>query len=469
MPEPVGPPSVPVVGSPVCQAPFTSLHLEPNGNVKACCMNHLHSLGNLHRSTLREIWDGEATRVLRRALEAGDLTRGCEQCASHIERGTAASAQLQVFEAYERRGPDPAWPSNLELALSNACNLQCIMCNGDLSSSIRIHREHRPPIESPYGDAFFDDLDEFLPHLRSVTFLGGEPFLARPALRVMDRLVELGLSPSISVITNGTQLTPQVERIVRSLPTHVSISIDAIDPERLSAIRVGVDAEALMANIWRFRALLTESGGGMALSFTLMRHNWDQLLDVLLLADRLECDVFVVKLFHPASHSLLHLPEEEVERICTELEHLDRRRGHELGRNAALWQEQLAWIRGVRGRRASAPTDGVAVSIDPRRADAVTIWTDGDLLVQRVDPVGASLAGVALEPLLGQSLVDVHAAIERVLGAAISTEVAYGADGTQHSTLRFASDAPVERIDASLSVTDDGRHRWVVAAGASGA
>jgi MoaA/NifB/PqqE/SkfB family radical SAM enzyme len=48
------------------------------------------------------------------------------------------------------------YPSMLELELNNTCNLECVMCIGELSSSIRKNREKLPAIRSPYDEAFVE-------------------------------------------------------------------------------------------------------------------------------------------------------------------------------------------------------------------------------------------------------------------------------------------------------------------------
>src|SRR5690606_32179168 len=55
--------------APICNAPFSSLHLDPRGNVRACCQNVWQRLGNVGESSLREIWDGAATAELRKRLD----------------------------------------------------------------------------------------------------------------------------------------------------------------------------------------------------------------------------------------------------------------------------------------------------------------------------------------------------------------------------------------------------------------
>ena len=65
----------------------------------------------------------------------------------------------------------------MEFSISNVCNLECVMCNGNFSSAIRAHRDQLPPAKSVYSNAFDPVLRSILPHLFRAKFLGGEPFL----------------------------------------------------------------------------------------------------------------------------------------------------------------------------------------------------------------------------------------------------------------------------------------------------
>lgn len=188
------------------------------------------------------------------------------------------------------------FPKMLDLALSSRCNLQCVMCNGGLSSAIRTQREGLPPLPDCYDDQFFEELDEFLPHLERLQFKGGEPFLARENQRIWDRLIELNLCPEVTVTTNGTIFNDKVAHYVRALKMHPNISVDGMQAHTVEAIRVGVEAGHLWRNIDRFQELAQEAGNGMTLSFCLMPMNWREVLPFLAEADSrgLNCNVIFV-------------------------------------------------------------------------------------------------------------------------------------------------------------------------------
>ncbi len=302
------------------------MYLDPRGFVRACCMNDYQLLGNISDSSLKAIWQGEKAQELRRAMERDDLSLGCEFCQWQVDEGRRELAFSRWFERFEVPTPGPEWPQQLELSMSNTCNLQCAMCNAEWSSSIRTQRDGLPPLPKVYGDAFFDELAEFLPHLTIVKFLGGEPFLAAETLRVMDMLVERQLSPTVHVTTNGTQWTPRVERIIDLLPLEVAVSLDAATPEVYERTRIGSSWEQVQRNLDRFMDRCRD----VTVTFCLMRTNWQDFAAFCRQADDrgIGCAVNVVT--EPGGMSLFTLPPDDLAEIVASLDAEDRRIGETL-------------------------------------------------------------------------------------------------------------------------------------------
>ena len=71
--------------------------------------------------------------------------------------------------------------------------------------------------------------------LRVVFVQGGEPLLRKDLPDILDDLSSLGLT--ISLITNGTKLTPSLMTRLRQHPISLSISLDTLDRQRYRTIR----------------------------------------------------------------------------------------------------------------------------------------------------------------------------------------------------------------------------------------
>lgn len=59
-------------------------------------------------------------------------------------------------------------------------------------------------IKSPYNDAFVEQLEEFIPHLKELRFNGGEPFLINAVFRIFEKVEKLNPKLKIVIATNGT-------------------------------------------------------------------------------------------------------------------------------------------------------------------------------------------------------------------------------------------------------------------------
>jgi molybdenum cofactor biosynthesis enzyme MoaA len=365
------------------------MYLDVYGNVLACCQNTTQRLGNITRTPLLDIWRGEAANELRAALVDYDLDLGCHFCHWQVDDTNNDGMFATVFDQYAATGTDPEWPSRMEFSLSNTCNLECVMCRGEFSSAIRSHREQLPPLPSPYGDAFFTQLVPFLPHLVEARFFGGEPFLATESFRIWDLMIEAELEIPCSVTTNGTILTPRVERVLEHLPLSIGVSIDGTTRDTVEAIRVNASFDQIMANFRRFHAYAQERGTSLDLTFCLMRRNWQEFGDYLSFADEWGCGVFVNTVLYPSEESVYSLPASELDEVVRGLERDDARNQARLRRNRHVWDEELARLQHWRARL-DRRAEGQPVS--------TTGWDRGRLFFEQGEVDGGS---EQVPPLLG--------------------------------------------------------------------
>lgn len=435
------------------------MYLDPLGEVSACCQNNWHRLGSVRTSSLRDIWTGPQAAALREELAAGSFRLGCELCGTLVEQGVPESAHLRSFDSLPVRAAHPEWPTQLELALSNRCNLQCRMCNGDLSSTIRRVREHRAPLPEVYGAAFFEELELFIPHLQQITFLGGEPFLASESLRVMELIEQHNPSVRCHVTTNGTHLTSRIERFVASHRCHVAVSVDGRSAEVNEWIRLGTDHERVVANLEVFRSLGERNGAGCSLSFSLMRANVHEFGEVLQWADQMDLDVAVNRVFNPPGMSLYHLPHTDLQHALDLLAAESAWRTASLERNRGVWERELeALSRHVEQSRPTTPVEVRQRGATRVGAPHAVVYLTADQLIDRV----VTSAGWTLgEPrdLAGRNPVDLLHFLQSELGRMTSSSLDF-VDGVEVRTMAFNGAAGDVVLFASLHVDTDGRHRW---------
>lgn len=352
-----------------CGAPGAALYLRPDGLVTSCCSGWhvLGRIGGPQGRTLREVWDGAERAILRRALDAGDFELGCFECGRLAAAGRREDSLAHHFDRYVRPAPR-RYPAMMDFALSNRCNLRCVQCNGNFSSSIRHHRERRAPLPAVYDDRFLSDLDEFLPHLERAQFKGGEPFLSRENRHIWDRFLVQHEVPEICVTTNGTIWNVQVERYVTELACDLIISVDAIEDAVLQRIRVGVDPRRFWSNVDRFRAATQATGGSLTLSFCLMSLSWHQLTGFLARADQLGAQPDVIWVDGPGAVNLLTMPGPELTAALRGLEGQATLADELSPASRAIWDDALARVRARLDDVTDAPSV-VAIDAPARRPD----------------------------------------------------------------------------------------------------
>ena len=332
-------------GKAACHAPFTTLSFHPTGEVLACSRKPAVVVGDVRTQRLRDIFRGGVLAQMRESLAAYKFPTGCEWCEWCVENEVPGSADLQKYKNLPIASRKPLWPRRLEFNLSNICNLECIHCDGELSSAIRARRDRLPPLARSYGEQFFADLDEFLPHLESAVFLGGEPFLQTECFRIWDRLIDLGLKPHCLITTNGTIYNERVDRVLHELPFQLTVSLDGRSKGVVESIRKNARFEDLMQNLDRFHEHARRDGNKLLLSFCMMRQNCHEFADFLLMAEGFDAEVWINTVTDPSSCSPFEMPESE---LATCLAQLDARASEvepQLTINGPAWKHGLSLLR----------------------------------------------------------------------------------------------------------------------------
>ena len=327
-----------------CYAPFVSMSFDQYGMVSICSFTRTTPLGRVGDRPLAEMWNGATASMLREAVEEDRLDGTCSRCLEEIEGGNVHGLLATGFDRFtaDRRAP---WPRRMEFALSTQCNLRCVMCSGEFSSSIRSRREGLPALPERYGDAFMEEIRPFLAHLEQARFLGGEPFLAEVNHRIWRLLAEEAPDVECNVTTNGTVWNHRVAEVLERLRFSIGISIDGITRETVERVREGASFDRVMSNVERFLAYRGQTGASVSLTYCLMTENWHEFGRFLEFAEERGCQVYVNTVRQPPQFSLYRLPTTELRDIVEHLEDESARVAARLERNRAAWTEQLERLR----------------------------------------------------------------------------------------------------------------------------
>jgi sulfatase maturation enzyme AslB (radical SAM superfamily) len=297
-----------------CYAPYMNMFFNTEGRVQVCCKNTRVVLGQYPLQNLHEMWFGQRLQDLREYLQHHDLSMGCYKCreAMHARNyGSMTSAGFDFSRAY----PPSHYPRLMEFELSNACNLECVMCTGRVSSSIRAHREARAPLAMRYDQAFVKQLDEFIPHLKQARFYGGEPFMIPIYNEIWKSMIRQNPQAELYVLTNGTLLNERIIELVNEGNFTINVSIDSLNKETYEAIRVNASFAETMKNLEFFSAAMKKKKKRLTVFITPTRLNWQDIPSTVMQFAAMDLDVYFSPALFPESLALWNLPAAEILQI----------------------------------------------------------------------------------------------------------------------------------------------------------
>jgi len=327
----------------VCHVPEKGLFFGLRGNVYSCCFNKSYVLGTYPQQSIQEIWNGALLKQQRKAIKQCDLALGCQGCHALIKSRNINALPILSYDRFARR--NRGYPAKMDFELYNTCNLECIMCRGEFSSTIRKNREGLPPIESPYDTAFFDQVEEFIPHLLNSHFLGGEPFLIPQYVDLWERMAALNPRMSVSVQTNCTILNQRTKDLLERMQFDISVSIDSISPENYAVIRKNGQWDRVLENLRYFRDYTRRRGTLLTMAFCPMPQNWHELPQVVDFCNEWEMPLMFTTVESPPECSLSPLPSAKL----AEIEHHLRSQFHPettalQRQNRQSYQDQITQI-----------------------------------------------------------------------------------------------------------------------------
>ncbi|MCC6278521.1 MAG: radical SAM protein [Oligoflexia bacterium] len=295
----------------LCMAPFNNIYFNVLGQGAACWLT-FHESSTYPRQTIREIWFGEYFSNLRNHVKNHDLSYMCRVCDKNIKTRRFKNTLAQ---AYDLNTPVGKYPRIIEFELSNVCNLECLMCNGRLSSTIRRHRDNLPALKSPYDDHFVDQLEEFIPHLDEARFNGGEPFLQKICWDIWERIIKIKPSIQITVATNGTVLTDKVKTLLAKGNFRINLSLDGITKETYEKIRVNSNFDQVMKHVRYYSEYCKNNKSIFSVMINPMRLNWQEMPKFVQHCNENQYHLWFNTIYRPFHLSLWNLSSEKLKQI----------------------------------------------------------------------------------------------------------------------------------------------------------
>ncbi|MDB5282354.1 MAG: hypothetical protein JWO06_1429 [Bacteroidota bacterium] len=195
--------------------PWVHMHVTQYGTVTPCCQTPWEeekAFGNINRQSIEQIWNGKPISDFRLNMLEDKADDRCKRCYEKEKAGLYSLRiatnkdymhHLKRVNATDKIGNCPnTQPVYFDIRFSNFCNFKCRICGpwssnswfndarimGMNPNSLRLTKA----IEDE--DGFFAVFKNYLPFTEEIYFAGGEPMLMEQHYRVLDMLLEMGLT-----------------------------------------------------------------------------------------------------------------------------------------------------------------------------------------------------------------------------------------------------------------------------------
>ena len=229
----------------LCSAPFEGLLVDPNKQVRPCCVYKGTDWGNIKTSSIQDILNHPDRLKLQDDMKNWTWNPGCsackiseEQTGRSVRKGNFNNTLSSTIQYLEYNG-------------SNICNLTCAMCNPFFSSAwVDFNRKHNilkitditpsvfadrkihgPNVES--SSKFFKQLD--LTSLKTLVLKGGEPFLNKENIVLLEHLQEIDILKNVHVtlVTNGTVVNQDMLNLLK-IAKSLSVTLSKDGPNDIN-------------------------------------------------------------------------------------------------------------------------------------------------------------------------------------------------------------------------------------------
>ena len=250
-----------------CIYPFTSLalkHFNNKGALEAfwpCCMmgdpvegeqntNRLE-IENAQDMTPEEMFNHPRMQLLRDNLLNGVKDTACSVCWKKEEKGIRSFREISIDGlTKEKKAQAVKNPriQEIDISISNQCNLRCRMCAPSLSNSLGIDHDYFKKndmlnevieVTGWWNTVSYtyriDESDTWrwlldnTKQLSTVKMSGGEPFFNKHVINFIDKCIEDGTSKTLDLTfrTNGTKFNDELmEKLVKFKSNSHDISVD---------------------------------------------------------------------------------------------------------------------------------------------------------------------------------------------------------------------------------------------------
>jgi len=239
-----------------CAAPWNLLYVGVNGGINSCTFGQF--FGNPASQSLPKILSNNKYKNLRTDIINDKLTDNCRKCIK-LENDTTAGEFKSLRNHYNDLVVDGDTDYTdvsrfklmaLDLHWSSICDLKCVTCWAEQSSSIA-REQNKPVNHTPpsVANQLIDYISKNQNNLKEIYLSGGEPTLIKYNLKLLKQIEK---RPEILIRVNSNmqwkQDNPIIKEIIKFPNVLFTCSVDGMG-EEFEYIRRGGNWKVTLANI----------------------------------------------------------------------------------------------------------------------------------------------------------------------------------------------------------------------------
>lgn len=297
-------------GKMVCRHPWTSMDLQPDGDVQICCYLPKKIVGNVKHHGVKGVWNGEKFQDFRKEMSLKGAKAVCPKC--HVLMGIKKwetfdwykdldpnsevykNAKLNEEEIFEGKTVLSSLPRRIKYIPSFVCNANCYHCNQEQYRLKGFHKLERD---------IFDQVMEIFPTLQVINPFGGEPFIFPETLEFMQAIVEINPACRFYTTTNAIHITEEMFDLFRKIKIiKIAVSFDGLTKETYEKYRPGSSWETALKNLEIFSKIKEKNPFALVINASFNNKTYKQIPILLEMCKKYKAASKAVPLHRKSNH-----------------------------------------------------------------------------------------------------------------------------------------------------------------------
>ena len=250
----------------LCPLPFAGAIVNTDGSVQ-CCSISKEFLGNVNNQSLQEILTtSPKLKQIRRDMLDNKFPKNCSDCYVKEQHHKTTNFDNISNRLYHMKilkdSPFKLYKDEhkfelqqMDLRWRNTCNFACVYCDPVFSSVWAKFEGVPDKMTNKSMDETFLFVKQNIKNLKTIYMAGGEPFLIKENLKIIDLIKKENPDLLLRINTNLSILTPKIYHQLKELKNvHWIVSAEATG-KKFNYIRWPGNYQTLMQNIKKIQQL----------------------------------------------------------------------------------------------------------------------------------------------------------------------------------------------------------------------